>query len=252
MALRTDHKGVNRPLDCLRILALYARHHSWLKLGGRLGKAAVRPIYESTQREIVHLSGDDVGRGALSEDVSELTRDRIDQMLEIMYVSRKELLARFDRGERCFAVLEHNHIISAFWSQVGLKDWNEMHLQFSLQPDQAWMYNAVTVKPARGRGLYPRIIRHMVDTLRQEGINQYYIDVQPENRASVRGLAKAGFTRIAMVTTRKVFSKSKYSVVVFDRSRWDQLARLIVNFDSLQWTMTEDPDHDGCPNPRCE
>jgi len=237
-------------MDIVRVLTLYARHHSWLNLAGRLYKTVVRPIYESNERAIVWLSCDDVANSEQAVDVVERTHEHIDQLLDIMYVSREGILARFDRGERCFAVLQDDRVISFFWSQVGLKDWDEMDLQFNLPANQGWMYNGITIKPARGRGLYPNIIRHMVKMLRQEGIQEYYVDVKPKNRASVRGLEKAGFTKIAIVAMRKVFSKTTYHVKVFDKSRWEPLAKLIVNFDRKQWTVTEEPHHDGCTNTR--
>jgi len=252
MSSRKDQYIAKRALDGCRILALYAQHHSWLQLAGRLWKAAVRPMYARTVRVVVHSCGVDAGRDQWSDDVVELTRDDIDQLLGVMYVGRKDLLARFDRGERCFAVLENNRVISFFWSQVNLKDWEEMDLRLDLQRDRSWMYNSITVKQARGRGLYPKIIRHMFETLRRTGVNHFFVDVQPHNRASIRGLEKAGFTRIAIVSMRKILSKTTYHVAVFDRSRWDQLASLIVNYDRAKWMVIETPNQDGCPNPQYE
>ena len=219
----------------IRVIVLFVRHHSWPVLWARLLKAALRPVYECTDRYILRLSPGSAVSDAPGEEVTEITRDHLNQMLEVMYVSRRGLLKRFDQRERCFGVLDQGRILSYFWSQVGTKDLCELRLRFNLRPNQAWMYNGVTCKEARGRGLYPRVTRHIMATLGQVGIDEYYIDVDPRNEASIRGLNKVGFRRIALIQMRKALWRIRYSVRVYDQEEWPRVADLIENLGEGQW-----------------
>jgi hypothetical protein len=167
-------------------------------------------------------------------EIKELTTDNIGKMLEVMYVSRAGLQRRFRHGDRCFAVLDNGKIVSYFWAQFGLKNCDELHLKFNLHPNQAWMYNAITIKTARGHGLYPNIIRYMAKVLLQSGIDESFVDVDPKNRPSIRGLEKAGYTRVVLIHMKKIFSTVNYKLTIFDKDAWRQLSEIIKDFHSIQ------------------
>jgi hypothetical protein len=167
-------------------------------------------------------------------NIKELCIEDIDRMFEVMYVSRRGLLQRFSCGDRCFAVLDNGKILSYFWVQFGLKDFGELHLKFNLQPNQCWMYNAITVKAARGHGLYPNIIRYMAKSLLCSGFNEAFIDVTPGNLPSIRGLEKAGSTKVTLVKMKKALSKIEYRFSVFDRDSGHKLFQTIENFEQIQ------------------
>ena len=167
-------------------------------------------------------------------DIRELSINDIGKMLEIMYVSRAGLQKRFLRGERCFAVMDNDKIMGFFWAQFGLKCLKELRLRFNLAPNQTWMYNAITVKAARGQGLYPNIIRYMAKVLSDSGIEQAFVDVKMSNVASCRGLEKAGFTRVAIINMRKVLSSVKYRLAVLDNKAWQGLSDTIEDIGQIR------------------
>ncbi len=169
----------------------------------------------------------------------ELTQDDIDKMLEIMYVSRAGLQQRFSRGDRCFAVLDKSKILSYFWVRLGERHVPELHWKFNLQAHQAWLYNAVTAKQARGRGLYPSVIRHMAKVMVAEGINELFVDVEQRNCPSIRGVEKAGCKKIAKVKIKKIFSKRKYYLHIFDEEAWQRLSETISDYPQKQCVMEE-------------
>ena len=47
----------------------------------------------------------------------------------------------------------------------------------------------------RGRSIYPRMLRHTVQTMQLRGYGPFYISTSVTNEASIRGISKAGFTR---------------------------------------------------------
>ena len=52
-----------------------------------------------------------------------------------------------------------------------------------------------TEEAFRGRSIYPRMLRHVVNDLAGQGYGPFYINVRPDNAPSMRGIEKAGFAR---------------------------------------------------------
>lgn len=61
-----------------------------------------------------------------------------------------------------------------------------------------YLWNFVTLPRYRGRGIYPRLLRAIIEAERAEA-EWSWIMYAPENRASGAGIAKAGFTSVAAV-----------------------------------------------------
>ncbi len=212
-------------LDVFRNILKFLSHHTYGEFLNKLWCVAVKPLYESSARYIVRLNLQSAADPDPNLDTRELTANDIDKMLEVMYVGRTGLEERLARGDRCFAVFNKNKIVSYFWAQFGVKDFCELHLKFNLHANQVWMYNAITVKTARGRDMYPNIIRYMANVLNQSGIDETFIDVDPTNTPSLRGLEKAGCQRVALIEMRKILSKIKYKTIISDNEAWGRLSK---------------------------
>jgi hypothetical protein len=221
-------------LDPVRNALKFLRHRTFGEFFKKLWRISIRLFYENTICCIVRLNLQSATPPDLHLNIEELTAANTDKMFEVMYVSRAGLLKRFSRGERCFVVLENGKIISFFWAQFHIRDIDELHLQFNLSPNQAWMYNAITVKAARGRGLYPNIIRYMARTLLNSGIDEAFVDVSPKNTASLNGLRKAGCTPVVVINMKKIFSTIRYKATVFDNTNWEKLSGTIKDFARIQ------------------
>jgi len=226
-------------LEFIRNVLKFLRHHTCREFLSRLWRVAVKPLYESTARYIVRLDMHSAAEHDPNLDIRELAVDDISKMLEVMYVSRAGLQERFFRGDRCFAVLDNGKIVSYFWAQFGLKNLRELYLKFNLHPNQVWMYNAITVKAARGRGLYPNIIRYMAKALLKSDIHEALVDIDPGNIASIRGLKKAGFNLIVLIRMKKIFSTINYDVSIFDRVAWKYLSEIVNNFPKRERVIQE-------------
>lgn len=209
-------------------------HHGWPDFFKRIWRWAAKSFYENRSLYIFKLISKTAAEPDQNIRIAELTQDDIDGMRKIMYANRASLQGRFSREDRCFAVLEGGDILSFFWARFGEKYLPESHLKFHLRPHQVWMYNAVTVKRARGRGLYPNIIRHMTQVLGQEGIDELFVDVEETNQPSLRAVARAGCKKIARIQIKKIFSTTKYYLQIYDEITWQQLAETIDNFGNIR------------------
>lgn len=220
-------------LDVFRNITKFLNHHTYGEFLNRLWCAVVRPFYENNARYIFRLNVSSAIDPDTNLTIEELTVADINEMLEVMYLSRVGLEKRFDQDDRCFAVIDKNKIISYFWAQFGLRDICELHLKFELSSNWTWMYNAITVKVARGQELYPNLIRHMAKTLSQSGIEESYIDVDPKNIPSIRGIEKSGATSIVLIRMKKIFTTVSYKIKIFDEDAWEKLSGIIENFDKI-------------------
>lgn len=211
----------------------FARLHGYSELVRRLISAAIAPFYQRQSRYIVHLDFEEAAEPDPDINFAELTKNDARKILRVMYISPKSLAKRFADGDRCFGVIERGVLVSYFWAEFQHKDLHELHLEFKLPAHQAWMYNAITITKARGRSLYPDVIRFMAKSLGQSGFKEAYVDVDPANIPSVRGLEKAGYTRIVMINMKKIFSKITYSFQVYNETAWKQLSKCICNPENI-------------------
>ncbi len=208
----------------IKNIVKFLRHHSLGELFDRSWRILIKPLYENNTRYIVKLELPSAEEPDVELEIKEITAVDITRMLEVMYVSPAGLQRRFERGDRCFAVLNNDKITCYFWAQFGVKNLRELHMKFNLGNNQCWMYNAITIKSARGHGLYPNIILYMSRILAQSGINKAFVDFDLSNTASSCGLEKAGCKRVVLVERRKVLFKISYKLTIFDKDTWSQLS----------------------------
>jgi hypothetical protein len=73
------------------------------------------------------------------------------------------------------------------------------HRMFSIiEPDAQMIGPCLTEEAFSGRSIYPRLLRHVVNTLGKRGRQPFYIYTQPGNTRSIRGMEKAGFVRCGL------------------------------------------------------
>lgn len=101
---------------------------------------------------------------------------------------------RLSRRRECYWVSIDGAL--AHWSWVHWK--SRLLAAYGFEPDAPLIGDCYTAAGYRGRGLYPQVLRHIANDLvsRKPG-GRVFVLVAPENTASIRGIEKAGFTRIA-------------------------------------------------------
>ncbi|TFW17280.1 GNAT family N-acetyltransferase [Duganella callida] len=76
--------------------------------------------------------------------------------------------------------------------------------------------NCVTMPAHRGQGLYPRLLRESCQRLAAQGFGRVIITCEPDNRASIRGIEKAGFQRVKTLYSLILFTR----LIAFQRVAW--------------------------------
>jgi len=73
----------------------------------------------------------------------------------------------------------------------------ELGLTVRLLPDEAYIWDCVTLPAYRRHGLYVALLGYITRTLRAEGVGTFWIGADADNEASLGGFARAGFTALA-------------------------------------------------------
>jgi hypothetical protein len=72
----------------------------------------------------------------------------------------------------------------------------EVGANFSVPHGERYLWNFVTLPTHRGLGIYPRLLREIVNAESREA-ERFWIAYAPENHASGSGITKAGFSTLA-------------------------------------------------------
>jgi GNAT superfamily N-acetyltransferase len=88
-------------------------------------------------------------------------------------------------------------ILSYGWVARAGDTVNDLDFTLEMPPGAAWIYDCATIPEARGRGLYPAILRAMRSELARRGFAHAWVGTAPGNWPSQRGIAHAGFQKFA-------------------------------------------------------
>lgn len=100
--------------------------------------------------------------------------------------------ARLAAGHRCYVARLGAAPIAYGWVARAGATIGELDVAFRLGGADAYLWDFATLPAWRGRGVYPRLLQRI---LRAEGVagRRFWIINAPENVASAKGIAKAGF-----------------------------------------------------------
>jgi GNAT superfamily N-acetyltransferase len=84
------------------------------------------------------------------------------------------------------------------WSAAGRTRFGSPPVTFDVPPGNRYLVDFATLPEWRGRGIYPRLLQAIL-TLESAGVERFWVLHHRENRASARGIAKAGFSRVAEI-----------------------------------------------------
>jgi RimJ/RimL family protein N-acetyltransferase len=215
------------PLANVFLVLKYVEYHGWFAVFKKIWKCMTGAFFQKKSVYIMKLLVGDAECHNPGIVMKELKECDINQMLDVMYVSSFGLRERFNQGDRCFVVLDNQKIVSYFWAKFNVRQMSDIFLEFKLCSKQTWFYNAVTVGGYRGRGYYPNLINYMVKVLKEEGVNEFFIDVDENNVSSIRGMQKAGYKPIVKIVMKKLLSRKKYKFFIQDRNKWNELSEML-------------------------
>lgn len=117
-----------------------------------------------------------------------------------MHVADAEVSARLDEGGKAaLALTEQGEIAGYGWIRYDAIQIDDLRFRLPLPPNHAYIWDCLTVPEHRGRGIFPGLLRFMLEQLRREGITEVWAGVEPGNEPSLRAFARAGFRLVAEI-----------------------------------------------------
>ena len=107
-------------------------------------------------------------------------------------LSEPEVVRRLADGHVAFLLRVGGQLAAYGWSASGPAHIGGLDLVFTVPPDERYLWDFVTLPAYRGRGLYPLLLQEIVRRQMPEA-EWFWIGHAPDNRASARGILKAGF-----------------------------------------------------------
>jgi RimJ/RimL family protein N-acetyltransferase len=110
--------------------------------------------------------------------------------------SEAEMTNRFAAGHRAYVALLDGEAAAFGWVATSVATIGELNAAFQIPEGDRYLWNFVTVRAHRGKGIYPRLVDAIVRAESLEA-HRFWIAYAPENHASGAGIRKAGFVKVA-------------------------------------------------------
>jgi GNAT superfamily N-acetyltransferase len=99
---------------------------------------------------------------------------------------------RLGPGTNCYLVLDDQQILHASWVTTAGAWVGELRMYFVVPRASAYVYESFTSPDARGRGIYPAMLRYIASDAAPRA-KELWIGVGEDNDSSVRAISKGGF-----------------------------------------------------------
>ena len=125
-------------------------------------------------------------------------RASVDELGLFTGLSADEIDKRIRNANTCYLGRLDEAPVAYGWVATSVADIGELEVSFQLDGRNRYLWDFQTLPDWRGRGIYPLLLQAI---LAEEGMDdhQFWIITAPENRASARGIEKAGFTPAAQL-----------------------------------------------------
>jgi GNAT superfamily N-acetyltransferase len=107
-------------------------------------------------------------------------------------LAEAEVTARLAARNRCYVARLGGSAVGYGWVAGAAGSIGELDVAFRLVGTDRYLWDFVTLPAWRGRGLYPRLLQHILQA-EAPGGQRFWIINAPENAASAAGIGKAGF-----------------------------------------------------------
>jgi hypothetical protein len=121
-------------------------------------------------------------------------------------IPKRITLKKLEEGWLCYIAKHKGRIVGINW--VVLESFDELYFrrQFNLSPNETYHLRGWCIKPFRGKGVMPFLLRHNCDeTALKYGKTIAYGYVVTSNKPMHRSLAKSGWLRVGRVGFIEVF-----------------------------------------------
>ncbi|MDQ3856728.1 MAG: GNAT family N-acetyltransferase, partial [Chloroflexota bacterium] len=135
-----------------------------------------------------------------------------------------EVQSRLEAGHRPYIATLEDLPVAYGWSASKRASIGAFGLDFRVPPGNRYLWDFATLPAWRGRGVYPSLLRAIV--LRESArAGRFWIGHDPDNRASARGIVKAGFIRAGLIY--RLEDRSLLLRPLGDRERSEAAASLL-------------------------
>ena len=148
-------------------------------------RETVLPSENRPDLEFRPLTGDDFAR-------MRLRTDRFGDQARL-YFDQRGL-------DSAFGVFVDGDLGHISWAYTAKEYQREPYERFRLNVGEAEIVNCFTADAYRGKGLYPYAIRLIAALLLSKGFERVFMNIEPGNDASRRGILKAGLTTCGRVS----------------------------------------------------
>lgn len=107
------------------------------------------------------------------------------------------------RATTCYLVLDGDSIVHATWCTTGAAWTREIGRYFCPPRGDAYVYESFTRPEVRGRGVYPFALGSIAADLDRAGVSRVWVAVEADNQASLRAVAKGGFSPVDEIDFRR-------------------------------------------------
>jgi ribosomal protein S18 acetylase RimI-like enzyme len=116
----------------------------------------------------------------------------------------EEVLQRFETGRRCYTAWVEGTLAAYGWVSINEEFVGELNLRLWLLPGEAYLWDCATVPIFRRQSLYSALLAYILGELRGEKLCRAWIGADMDNMPSQRGIARAGFRRVADLVVEQV------------------------------------------------
>ena len=117
-----------------------------------------------------------------------------------MFISQMDSRQRLATGHRAYLARVNDQPAAYGWSAINQAAFGTPSVTFHIPLANHYLYHFVTLLQWRGKGLYPLLLQAIIN-YEQESDDRFWIIHRQVNKASQRGIAKAGFQLTATIQT---------------------------------------------------
>jgi len=139
--------------------------------------------------------------------------DAAAQLVQAMQLdSPAEIHRRFEAGQSCYTAWVGGELASYGWVSFDEELVGELHLRLRLLPGEAYIWDCQTLPAYRQNRLYSALLAYMLAELRGGPLCRTWIGASRDNLPSQRGIASAGFHRVADLTVTRLLALRQVGV----------------------------------------
>lgn len=147
--------------------------------------------------------------GSDSVRIAYCSKDEIPAVEKLTYVSAEKCTSSDDPNDLRPVKAEFNgELAGGLWMATRMFQEMELGVRYELAPKQAWLFGALVDKPARGKGIYSKMLSFVVPEEAAKGHTQILVAVNPDNRPSHRVHQKNSVRKIGIIRCMRLLKSS--------------------------------------------